>query len=91
MIERLLRIPEIRGSNPNISKLNLPTVDLGSGVANLTTKEKVELNQWNVVRITRNGVRGTLQLNEGPIVGGSSPGSLSELNLDMPLYLGGFR
>ena len=51
----------------------------------------MELNQWNVVRITRNGVRGTLQLNEGPIVGGSSPGSLSELNLDMPLYLGGFR
>ena len=65
--------------------------DLGSGVANLTTKEKVELEQWNVVRITRNGQRGTLQLNEGPIVGGSSPGSLSELNLDMPLYLGGFR
>ena len=64
---------------------------MGSGIANLTTKEKIELNEWNVVRMTRNGPRGTLQLNEGPIVGGSSTGSLTELNLEMPLYLGGFR
>jgi len=65
--------------------------DLGSGASNLTTSEKVDLNQWNFVRITRNGQKGTLQLNEGPVVKGSSPGSQSELNLKMPLLIGGFR
>ena len=47
--------------------------------------------EWHSVRITRSGPRGTLQLDEGRVVTGSSPGPLTELNLELPLYLGGFR
>jgi hypothetical protein len=65
--------------------------DLGGGISNLTTTEKFELNQWNLVRITRNGVKGTLQLNEGPVVKGSSFGGQTVLNLETPLYVGGYR
>ncbi len=65
--------------------------DLGGGISNLTTTEKIDLNQWNLVRITRNGLKGTLQLNEGPVVKGSSFGTQTVLNLEMPLYVGGFR
>ena len=65
--------------------------DLGSGVANLTSPEKVEFNQWHSIKVTRNGPYGTLQLNTGQVVSGMSPGSLTELNLELPLYLGGYR
>ena len=64
---------------------------MGSGVANLTSPEKVEFNQWHSVKVTRNGPYGTLQLNTGQVVSGMSPGSLTELNLELPLYLGGYR
>ena len=65
--------------------------DLGSGLANLTTSEGVRPGEWHSVRITRSGPRGTLQLDEGKVVTGSSPLPLTELNLELPLYLGGFR
>ena len=77
--------------------------DLGSGVANLTsggesnlvqespTKYPISLNEWHSVKITRNGPHGTLQVDEGPVVSGSSPHSLTELNLATSLFLGGFR
>ena len=77
--------------------------DLGSGVANLTsggesnlvqespTKYPISLSEWHSVKITRNGPHGTLQVDEGPIVSGSSPHSLTELNLATSLFLGGFR
>ena len=60
-------------------------------MANLTSPEPVEFNQWHSVKVTRNGPYGTLQLNTGQVVSGMSPGSLTELNLELPLYLGGYR
>ena len=77
--------------------------DLGSGVANLTSggeanlvqkdpsKYPIAMNEWHSVKITRNGPHGTLQVDEGPIVSGSSLAPLTELNLGTSLYLGGFR
>ena len=65
--------------------------DLGSGAANLTTAERVRRAQWHAVRITRAGPRGTLQLDGGAVVAGASPAPLTELNLELPLYVGGFR
>lgn len=65
--------------------------DLGSGVANLTSREKVRLDDWHSVKVTRNGPHGTLQLNTGEVVSGMSHGPLTELNLELPLYLGGYR
>ena len=65
--------------------------DLGSGVANLTSPERAQLGEWNSLKVTRNGPFGTLQLNTGQLVTGMSPGSLTELNLELPLYLGGYE
>ena len=65
--------------------------DLGSGVANLTSPERAPLGEWNSLKVTRNGPFGTLQLNTGQLVTGMSPGSLTELNLELPLYLGGYK
>ena len=67
--------------------------DLGSGIANLTSgmKGKITLNEWHSVKITRNGPHGTLQVDGGAVVSGSSPAALTELNLETPLYLGGFK
>ena len=65
--------------------------DLGSGPANLTTAEAARPGRWHAARITRSGPRGTLRLDEGKVVAGSSPAPLTELNLELPLYLGGYR
>ena len=70
--------------------------DLGSGTANLTSPEKVACklqapSAWHSVKVTRNGPYGTLQLNTGQVVSAMSPGALTELNLELPLYLGGYR
>jgi hypothetical protein len=65
--------------------------DLGSGMANLTSPERVTFGEWHSVKVTRNGPYGTLQLNTGSVVSDMSPGSLTELNLELPLYLGGYR
>ena len=68
--------------------------DLGSGVANLTSapdNARISLNQWHSVKITRNGPHGTLQVDDGKIVSGSSFAPLTELNLETSLFLGGFR
>ena len=43
------------------------------------------------MKVTRNGPHGTLQLNTGQVISGASTGALQELNLNLPLYLGGYR
>ncbi|XP_071744325.1 agrin isoform X3 [Lepeophtheirus salmonis] len=65
--------------------------DLGSGIANMTSKESVQIGQWHKVKITRKGPHGSLQLDDGQVVTGSSYAPLTELNLNLPLYLGGFK
>eukprot|EP00094_Tigriopus_californicus_P000322 TCALIF_00311-PA protein Name:"Similar to Agrn Agrin (Mus musculus)" AED:0.20 eAED:0.20 QI:0/0.36/0.34/0.86/1/1/23/48/1678 len=65
--------------------------DLGSGLANLTTLEQITLGEWHAVKITRNGPHGTIQLDQGSLVSGASFAPLTELNLELPLFLGGFR
>lgn len=44
---------------------------------------------WHSVRISRTDRAGSLQLNNGTVVHGLSGAPLNELNLDLPLYLGG--
>ena len=65
--------------------------DLGSGPAELTTAEAAVPGRWHAARLTRAGPRGTLRLDEGKVVEGSAPAPLTELNLELPLYLGGYR
>ncbi|XP_074109510.1 agrin isoform X2 [Cotesia typhae] len=65
--------------------------NLGSGIANITSPDPVSLNTWHCVRISRLGREGLLQLDEGTIARGFSGSPLTELNLEMPLYIGGVK
>ncbi|XP_050436691.1 agrin-like [Adelges cooleyi] len=64
--------------------------DLGSGRASITTGEKtVMLPQWNLLKIKRFDNQASVQLNDGNITTGHSNSPLVELNLELPLYIGG--
>ncbi|XP_065218165.1 agrin-like isoform X2 [Planococcus citri] len=63
--------------------------DLGSGIANITTENQIDLNAWQTVKIHRFDRVGSIQLNNGTISKGMSGPSLNELNLELPLYVGG--
>ncbi|XP_046614325.1 agrin-like isoform X1 [Neodiprion virginianus] len=65
--------------------------NLGSGIANITSPDPVSLDTWHCVRISRLGREGLLQLNDGTVARGLSGSPLTELNLEMPLYIGGVR
>nr|XP_022901915.1 agrin-like isoform X3 [Onthophagus taurus] len=62
--------------------------NLGSGIANITSKETIIPGNWHWIRITRNGRDGTLQLDNATIVKGHSGQPLTELNLDLPFFIG---
>lgn len=53
-----------------------------------SSEEKIALNEWHWARIFRDGREGILQLNSSTPVRGFSGPPLTELNLEMPLYVG---
>ncbi|XP_076277738.1 agrin-like isoform X5 [Lasioglossum baleicum] len=65
--------------------------NLGSGIANITSPDTVTLDTWHCVRISRLGREGVLQLDDGTVARGLSGSPLTELNLEMPLYVGGVK
>ncbi|XP_043286401.1 agrin-like isoform X3 [Venturia canescens] len=65
--------------------------NLGSGIANISSPDTVTLDTWHCVRISRLGREGLLQLDDGTIARGFSGNPLTELNLEMPLYIGGVK
>ncbi|XP_044018032.1 agrin-like isoform X3 [Aphidius gifuensis] len=65
--------------------------NLGSGIANITSPDLVSLDTWHCARISRLGREGLLQLDDGTISRGFSGNPLTELNLEMPLYVGGVK
>lgn len=62
--------------------------DLGSGPAILMSGP-VSLNDWHYVLATRDGRSGTLQVDGGAVVSGQSEGSLSILNVNSDIFVGG--
>ncbi|XP_022257309.1 agrin-like isoform X2 [Limulus polyphemus] len=65
--------------------------DLGSGAATVSSPYPVALGEWHSVKVTRQRRRGSIQVDGGLEVQGESKAPLSELNVDQPLYVGGFR
>ncbi|XP_011499632.1 PREDICTED: agrin-like [Ceratosolen solmsi marchali] len=65
--------------------------NLGSGIANITSPDLVTLDTWHSVRISRLGREGLLRLDNGTVARGFSGNPLTELNLEMPLYIGGVK
>ncbi|XP_070168746.1 agrin isoform X2 [Polyergus mexicanus] len=65
--------------------------NLGSGIANITSPDPISRDIWHCVRINRLGREGVLQLDDGIVARGLSGSPLAELNLEMPLYVGGVK
>ncbi|KAK9890325.1 hypothetical protein WA026_010423 [Henosepilachna vigintioctopunctata] len=62
--------------------------NLGSGIANLTTKDTITTGKWHNVRVSRKGREGILQLDNSSVVYGYSGIPMTDLNLDLPLFIG---
>ena len=62
--------------------------DLGSGAAKIRSQQRISLNTFHHVKAKRRGKEGMLQLDSNPVIGGTSTGSLTSLNLKTPLYVG---
>ncbi|KAJ8320450.1 hypothetical protein KUTeg_002037 [Tegillarca granosa] len=62
--------------------------DLGSGIAVLNSQDVLNLNQPYKIIVNRMGREGMLEIKGGGVVKGSSPPSLTSLNLKGPMYLG---
>lgn len=57
---------------------------------NSSTDEKIVfLPQWNLLKIKRFDNQASIQLNNGNVTTISSSSPLVELNLELPLYIGG--
>jgi len=54
-----------------------------------SSAEPIVLGQWHSVKVSRLNQEGVLQLDGGPPIRGTSGPSLNELNLELPLYVGG--
>lgn len=65
--------------------------NLGSGMAVIKSPDPVHLGKWHSVRISRLGREGLLRLDNGTVARGFSGSPLTELNLEMPLYIGGVK
>ncbi|CAG7786347.1 unnamed protein product [Allacma fusca] len=63
--------------------------DLGSGIANLTWSQPFTLNKWHWIVASREGRDGKLQIDGHLPLIVKSPPTLSELNLELPLFFGG--
>ncbi|XP_058858363.1 agrin isoform X6 [Acipenser ruthenus] len=67
--------------------------DLGKGPAVIRTKNKIQLDVWNVVTLERNGRKGVITVNNGEAERGESPKSRKDqhtaLNLKQSLFVGG--
>ncbi|XP_018333493.1 agrin isoform X1 [Agrilus planipennis] len=62
--------------------------NLGSGIANITSSKPIEINKWHRLRVLRDGREGFLQLDDSSIEKGWSGASLTDLNLELPFFIG---
>uniref|UniRef100_A0A915LI62 Laminin G domain-containing protein n=1 Tax=Meloidogyne javanica TaxID=6303 RepID=A0A915LI62_MELJA len=65
------------------------TYELGGGAAQLLSKRPVNDGRTHLIRATRRGRNGTLQINRGKIVEGRSSGILAMLNVEGNIFIGG--
>ncbi|XP_041360084.1 pikachurin-like [Gigantopelta aegis] len=65
--------------------------DLGTGPAVLRSLKPVPLNRWHVVRASRTGLQGILQVDDQPKIEGDAQGAYTQLTLMKSLYVGGHK
>ena len=62
--------------------------NLGSGRAELVSQQ-LDLDQWHTLTANRTGRFGYLQVNQGELINGTSPGTFTGLNVGGDMWLGG--
>ncbi|XP_031335468.1 agrin-like isoform X3 [Photinus pyralis] len=93
----LLYSGQLRNGHGDFISLNLVKgylqfrFNLGSGVANITSDRKIEIGKWHWARISRNGREGLLHFDNSTVVRGYSGSPLTELNLNLPFYIGSLK
>ncbi|KAL8203970.1 UNVERIFIED_CONTAM: hypothetical protein K2H54_065741, partial [Gekko kuhli] len=61
----------------------------GTGIAIITSENKIKLGNWHRVTVFRDGSDGWLKLDNSPPVSGRSQGQYSKITFRTPFYLGG--
>uniref|UniRef100_A0ABM5FU47 Pikachurin isoform X2 n=1 Tax=Pogona vitticeps TaxID=103695 RepID=A0ABM5FU47_9SAUR len=61
----------------------------GTGIAVITSENRIKLGRWHSVTVFRNGLEGWLRLDNYPPVSGRSQGQYSKITFRTPFYLGG--
>nr|XP_060617392.1 pikachurin isoform X1 [Anolis sagrei ordinatus] len=61
----------------------------GTGIAVITSENRVKLGNWHSVTVFRDGLEGWLRLDNNPPVSGKSQGQYSKITFRTPFYLGG--
>lgn len=84
----IFRLSHTRPHNPWLLFCWPCRFDLGSGALVLKSPEMVKLNTLHRVVARRFSQDGSLRLDNGQEMTGTSPGTRSSLNLITPLYLG---
>nr|CAD7261621.1 unnamed protein product [Timema shepardi] len=65
------------------------SINIVKGHVQFRSSEAITTGKWHAVKVTRLNQEGTLQLDGGSEIRGSSVPPLNELNLELPLYIGG--
>ncbi|XP_023932250.1 agrin-like isoform X3 [Lingula anatina] len=66
--------------------------DLGGGPAYIKSPKRIALNVWHRVTVERRNRQGNMIINGTSVSqSGQSKGTLKDLNLGQPLYIGGFK
>ncbi|XP_042860326.1 basement membrane-specific heparan sulfate proteoglycan core protein-like isoform X47 [Penaeus japonicus] len=63
--------------------------DVGSGPAIIKSRQPLALNRWHTVKLSRDRKKGSMIVNDGEQITGSSVGRFLGLDLVRPMYLGG--
>ncbi|NXA32380.1 EGFLA protein, partial [Eudromia elegans] len=61
----------------------------GTGVASITSENKIKLGNWHSVTVFRDGVNGWLKMDNDAPVTGKSQGQYSKITFRTPFYVGG--
>ncbi|XP_053159968.1 pikachurin isoform X2 [Hemicordylus capensis] len=61
----------------------------GTGIAVISSENKVKVGNWHSVTVFRDGLDGWLRLDNNPPVFGKSQGQYSKITFRTPFYLGG--
>ncbi|XP_053394807.1 pikachurin-like [Mercenaria mercenaria] len=65
--------------------------DLGTGPAIIRLENRISLNRWHWVKVSRTGMEGILEIDDQVAAIGQSQGAFTQLTVTQSMYVGGHR